>query len=288
MAEPETTRQRNGARDGVPRWFRWSMGTLSRAAPPLAVAVAERMFATPPGRRLKPSESAWATEAEAFPLWTARGRVRAWRWAGGPKSVLLVHGWGGRGPQLGAVARRLVEHGYSAITWDMPGHGVETAATSLPELAAVTADVSRRFEPVAGVVAHSFGTAVTVAATARYGMRLPRLVVVSPAARLEKVADLFAHATGFTPEVVERMRDRLADRLDFEWEALDAATVAPRLDAPTLIVHDQGDERVPFEEGVELARLLPRAELLATDGLGHSGPLRDPGVLQRIARFFSG
>lgn len=114
----------------------------------------------------------------------------------------------------------------------------------------------------------------------------PRIALVAPAAILHRVADQFARLSGFPPPVVARMRERLSRRLDFRWEDLEANTIAPALDAPALVIHDEEDERVPVEDGVELARLLPRAELHTTRGLGHSGALRDPEIVRRIAGFF--
>jgi pimeloyl-ACP methyl ester carboxylesterase len=269
----------------APVWFRGAMGTLSRAAPPVAAAVAERIFMTPPKRPLKSSEHAAASAARAFTLDTPAGALRAWRWGTAAETVLLVHGWGGRGPQLGQVARALVERGYSALAWDMPGHGDRSTPTSLPEMAGVTAAVARRAGPLAGVVVHSFGMATALSATL-HGFSPARLVGVAPAAVLHRITGQFAHMTGFSSSVVERMRTRVSTRLGFAWDDLEAATLAPRLDCPALLIHDQDDDRIPIADGIELAGLLPRAEIVTTSGLGHTGPLVDPGVLARIAGFF--
>ncbi|MFW6084163.1 MAG: alpha/beta fold hydrolase [Gemmatimonadota bacterium] len=285
-APPEAA---NGAErsDGrAPAWFRWATRTLSRAAPSLATMAAERFFVRPPSRALKAAEADWAAAARTLTIDTSHGPVRTWRWPAGPESVLLVHGWGGRGPQLGAVARALVDRGYTAIAWDMPGHGEQTRPTNLLEMARVTAEIAPRFEPPAGVVAHSFGMATTLVAGSRHGLRPARLVGVAPAAILDSVTAQFADMTGFTEDVVERMRGRLSRRIGFEWRKLEAATIAPGVSCPALLIHDHEDERVPFADGEELARLLPRADLVTTRGLGHSGPLRDPGTIERIADFF--
>lgn len=278
----------NGRSSGhrAPAWFRGAMGALSVAAPPLAAAVAERMFVRPPARRLAVSEAGRLGDADSAELDGPAGPIRTWRWQAGPGTVLLAHGWGGRGPQLGEIARTLVGQGYSALAWDMPGHGDRSEPTNLLEMAETTAHVARQVPHVAGVVAHSFGTAATLVATARHGLPVPRFVALAPAACLESLAGHFATLTGFTAPVVERMRARLARRLRFEWEELEATTIAPTLVCRALVIHDRDDERIPFAEGRELSRLLPGAELLETRGLGHRGPLRDPGVLERIGAFF--
>jgi pimeloyl-ACP methyl ester carboxylesterase len=269
----------------APVWFRGAMGALSHTAPPVAAVVAERLFLLPPRRALKSAEQASASSARAFTIDTPNGAVRAWRWGTASETVLLVHGWGGRGPQLGHVASALVERGYAAVAWDMPGHGERTWRTNLPELASVTAAVGEHVGPVAGVVAHSFGMATTLAAT-RLGLAPVRLVGIAPAAVLHRLAGQFADMTGFSSGVIARMRVRLSARLGFQWEELEAATLAPRLDCPVLLVHDRDDERIPMTDVLELAGLIPGAELHATSGLGHTGALVDAGVLTRVAEFF--
>jgi pimeloyl-ACP methyl ester carboxylesterase len=281
--EAPPTRKRADLR--APVWFRGAMGALSHTAPPVAAVVAERMFLRPPRRPLKSAERASASAARDLTIDTPNGAVRAWRWGSAAETVLLVHGWGGRGPQLGNVARVLVERGYAAVAWDMPGHGDRTVRTNLPELATVTAAVARQVGPLAGVVAHSFGMATTLAAT-RLGLAPARLVGVAPAAVLQTLTGQFAAMTGFSAGVIARMRARLSERLGFQWHELDAATLAPRLDCPALLIHDHDDERIPMTDVLELARLIPVAELHTTSGLGHTGALLDAGVLARIAEFF--
>jgi pimeloyl-ACP methyl ester carboxylesterase len=275
-----------GVAAGAPAWFRLGAGFVSAAAPRLAAPLAEWMFVRPPGRGLSAAESAWAADAVAGSLATPSGTVPLWRWGTGPRTVLLAHGWGGRGPQLGAVARALAAGGWSAVAWDMPGHGDRARPTSLLEMAETVAAVAESVGPVAGVVAHSFGTAATLVAAGRYGFRLERLAALAPAASPDRIVGHFSRATGFSPAVLERMRARLARRLEFEWRELEPATIIPRLACAALIVHDRDDTRIPVEEGIELAALLPGAELALTSGLGHREVLRDAAVLDRIGEFF--
>ena len=50
-------------------------------------------------------------------------------------TVLMVHGWNGRGAQLGAFAPELVHAGFRVVTFDTPAHGRSPGrATNLPEI----------------------------------------------------------------------------------------------------------------------------------------------------------
>lgn len=270
----------------VPGAVRILTGSLSRVAPPLAVALAERMFLRPLPRPIRTVESRWLERAETIRLDTPSGLLHGHRWGNGGPSILLAHGWGGRGAQLGGIGVRLADLGFSAVAWDMPGHGDATRQTSLPEMSAAMAAIAEQVHDVVGVVSHSFGTATTLGAVSLHGVEVPRLAAVAPAAILHRIGLQFSDVWGFTRPVVERMRHRLASRIGFEWEELEAATVAPTIDAPALVLHDRQDEWVPYEDGVAFAGMLPNVTTVSTSGLGHTGPLRDDAAIDTVTGFF--
>jgi pimeloyl-ACP methyl ester carboxylesterase len=60
---------------------------------------------------------------------------------------------------------------------------------------------------------------------------------------------------------------------------------AAQIGVPTLIVHGDRDEIVPFAMGVELSHAIPRATLLRVDGASHGDISDRPAVLGSIASF---
>ena len=50
---------------------------------------------------------------------------------------------------------------------------------------------------------------------------------------------------------------------------IDVSDLLPRITAPTLVLHSQGDARVPFEHGLVLARNIPNARLVALESKNH-------------------
>jgi len=50
---------------------------------------------------------------------------------------------------------------------------------------------------------------------------------------------------------------------------LDVASLAPRVQAPTLVIHARGDRRAPLDEGRSLATLIPDSRLVVLDSPNH-------------------
>jgi pimeloyl-ACP methyl ester carboxylesterase len=87
-------------------------------------------------------------------------------------------------------------------------------------------------------------------------------------------------------ELQARVVDR-ADNLDVMWNHLPATVASPdrtdelaTLATPTLVIHGTSDEVVPLPHGKLTAELIPDAELLVIEGLGHEF---DPRALEPAA-----
>jgi pimeloyl-ACP methyl ester carboxylesterase len=259
---------------------------LSALAPSLAARLAERLFLTPPRPRRPAAEIAVLESARARPLRVGPRQIEMWMWGSGP-GVLLAHGWGGRGAQLAGFVEPLVARGFSAVTFDAPGHGAsDSGPVTIPEMADAIRAVAEAQGPLAGLIAHSVGAAA--ASSALYaGLEIGAAVFVGPAADLVGPATRFTQALGFSHAVGERMRQRIEQRVGRSWSAFDVTALAPGLSAPLLVVHDRGDAEIPWQHGLTITRAWRGAELLLTDGLGHRRILRDPDVIAAAVAFIA-
>ena len=262
---------------------------LSLLTPGLAAKVAERIFVTPIPTRRPARELAWAEGAERIAIPSPLGPIPVWVWGDGPETVVLVHGWSGRGLQLGAFVEPLIARGFRVVTFDAPGHGEAHGRTSsMPAFASTLGAVGRRFGPVSTVIAHSLGSTAAVYALANHELTPDRVVAISPSARLHAVRERFGEMTGFPPEIVDRMRQAFEDRLGFDWEASEPLRLAPEMGIPLMVVHDSCDRFIPHIEGAELAEAWPMGNLTTTRGLGHHRILRDPAVVESAIEFVTG
>ena len=264
---------------------RVAMRALEHTAPGLGAALAERLFFTPPRTPLtSPIRDLLAT-GRPFRVCLEDGRVAAWAWGKGP-AVALVHGWGGRGGRLAAAfVEPLVASGFSVVTFDGPGHGASDGRlSSMPQLARALTAVADASGSLFGIVAHSMGGSASALAMAQ-GLQVERAVFIAPAADPARYAQDFARLLAVGPAALAGMRRRSEARLRFRWSDLNVPRLAAGLATPLLIMHDQGDATVPWEEGAAIAAAWPGAELITTTGLGHRDIVRDRDVVGRTVDF---
>ena len=70
------------------------------------------------------------------------------------------------------------------------------------------------------------------------------------------------------------------------WVGADVSELARRIKCPTLVIHGDGDQRVPYAKGEAIRDLVPEARILTIGGGGHITAARDPVVFNRAVRDF--
>ncbi|MFT7074346.1 MAG: pimeloyl-ACP methyl ester carboxylesterase [Planctomycetota bacterium] len=255
--------------------------TLDKFAPQRAATTSARLFCYPPKHARPRREQAWLENATPFRVRLGRSEVRAWRWGSGDRVVFLMHGWAGRGAQLGGMVEPLLKRGLSVVTWDGPGHGDSPgSSSSLVELSDSAFAVARhlRLDPH-GIIAHSMGGGAMGLALAE-GLDVKRAVLISPPASLLHYVDQYAGAMGFSLAMQDRLTETMnrsfrVNMADFDVEAM-RVPGGERL----LVIHDEGDLEVPFEHGERVARAVGAAGLIRTEGLGHKRILLSDRVVR--------
>jgi len=214
--------------------------------------------------------------------------IAVYSWGRGPV-VLFVHGWSGRGSQVAAFVEPLVAAGFQVVAIDAPGHGETPGnSTNILECAAVLQAVSAHFGPVYAALTHSFGGMV-LAYAMNHGMSVERVVSVSAPAHVDYLIDGFAHTLAIPGSVIMAMRKRMEQQFpDSLWERLSTIHNVQHLTAPALIIHDEDDVSVPWQQGRMIADAWPGACFMKTSGLGHGRILRDRQVIKGVVEFVSG
>ena len=213
--------------------------------------------------------------------------VAVYSWGSGP-IVLFIHGWSGRGSQVAAFADPLIAAGYRVMSVDAPGHGDTPGdRTNILECTAVVQAFNRHYGPVYAAITHSFGGMV-LAYAMKKGMPVERVVCISAPAHVEYLLDSFAHTLSIPDAVVTDMRRRMDARFpEGFWENISTVINVRGLEVPALIIHDENDHSVPWEQGKIIANAWPGARFLKTAGLGHGRILRDKTVVAVAVDFIN-
>lgn len=258
---------------------------LAHRSPALTTTLAERLFRTPPRNPLKQSDEDALLLADPVKVQFGGRSIPSWSFGEGP-TVLLVHGWGGRGVQLRAFVEPLVAIGYRVVLFDGPGHGASPGLSSLPEMAAATRALIDAERPVA-VIAHSMGGPAVLLALRSAGHQPKRLVLLAPPTDMTNATAFFTRAFGLPEHVRTDLELALERRFLIKMKDLRAlpADTARAAQLPLLVVHDRHDRDVPVSEGRRLARAWPGARWLETQHLGHFKILRDPSVVGAAVEF---
>ncbi len=208
----------------------------------------------------------------------------AWRWGEGP-SALLVHGFEGNRAQFGAVIDTLLARGFAAVALDVPAHGESAGRelTAVKFIAAIERTLTR-LGPVHAVIGHSMGGAMSLFSVASNGGAKKVALVAAPSG-LKRELQRFARVVGLSKRGAAAFIESVEGHVGRPADDFDVRHIAARVDLPVLLIHDQNDRRVPVQEASRVAHMLPTAELIVTQGLGHNRLLADPSVVTALADF---
>lgn len=260
----------------------WLMRTLTRLAPTLAGHLAWRVTlrtARPRGS-VPPGQVADRFVADDV------GEVVVFRTGPehGPRA-LLIHGWNGSAADWTAIAGALADAGHSVTVLDMPGHGASAGRrSSLARFVRALRETTRRHGPFDLWIAHSMGVAAALAVLAS-GVPARRVAFISGLADPAGALRGFARAVGLNAAGTRAYLASIEHHEKMQLDELDGARNGARIDTPALIVHDRADRVVPVDHGERLARALPRATLVHTEGLGHRRILSDATIVQQLVTF---
>jgi pimeloyl-ACP methyl ester carboxylesterase len=196
----------------------------------------------------------------AYSLWLPEGDP----WAG----IVILHGAGSTKENHHDFARAARSAGLSAVCFDQRGHGETGGALDgrvlddVATVAALLGDV-----PLA-LRGSSMGGYLAILAAAH--LRAQAVVAICPASSDGLWRGLRSGEFAFDADIPS-LEAFLAEH------PLDAAV--ERLDLPLLLLHAEGDERVPVAHSRELARVAPRAELVVVPG-GHHRSVQHDAELQ--------
>jgi len=204
----------------------------------------------------------------------------------GPKKILFLHGWSGWVGQFKDLMNEIDPGEYTVYALHPAGHGESQATESHP--GRFIEAVFAAHEYVGGAfdigVGHSLGAAALVYAQSTRSC-FERLVLVSGPATIAGVLSRFARFVNLGARSKRLFVRDMEETVGLSVNRLDLITLAPSIEAPVLLIHDELDSEVPVAESRALHEVFPRSRLTHTTGYGHSRLLQNPEVVREIVDF---
>lgn len=226
-------------------------------------------------------ERSWARKATRYEIKQDGQNLVVFSWGEGP-TVLLVHGWNGRGTQLSEFIQPLLDRGYRVVTFDAIGHGDSDGRhTNLFKFGKSVQQVAQAFGPFHGIITHSMGGAATTLALAA-GVATDRLVYISPPTEPRQWAQTFSRRIGFSQKTKRVFMAYLEETFGEGWRQVNTMELESQMNTDLLLIHDVEDKETPWEGSQEIARAWPGARLALTKGLGHNRILKDESLVSQV------
>jgi len=256
-------------------------------APTLSKGIIKRLFFTPTTYKITPVEKQYLENGKRFEISIHGKAVKCWKWGSGP-SILLAHGWNGRGIQLHHFIEPLIQRGYSALTYDAPGHGESQGRTSSYFEFTDTVRTllnSPNGHKIRGVIAHSLGGSAVVNSMEKEKLPL-EAVLIAPALRLKEVLYGFFDYVGVPTTLYELLIKEYEDQFGYNIHRDNPTNLLRKINSKILIVHDTNDSTIPYADSKEISDRFPNIELHTTERLGHKKVLTDSSVVNRTMDYF--
>lgn len=279
---------KNNIQDPFPlRAIRWSFPKLERIAPPIAYNIAWNLFFSPfKFKRPEREETAFQTaKLSAVSINNKEVKIFEWGTRGNP-IVVLVHGWSGRATQFYKFINTLLEKGYHVVAFDAPGHGLsEGKNTNIKEFHEILSHIETNIGSIKVGIGHSFG-GVSLLYSKKEGLKLDSVVMISSPTIGEDILTAFRKKINASTRTSSALRKMVISRFDLDFEEITAVELAKKITIKNhLIIHDKDDVEVPYQNAESLKKVSSKANLILTNGLGHTRILRDEAVVDHVLNF---
>lgn len=237
--------------------------------------------------------------AESLRVAFADGTLQAYRFRGAPEGetrgiVALLHGWTGRAAVMTAFVEPLTAQGFDVLALDFPAHGKSDGdRLHVPMGVAAVHAVQAVTGPWHGVIAHSFGGAVSYGAVSGLVNALPplrvgRLVLVAAPSSMPRIFDHFAARHHLTPQETAYLKTHVRRLTGQPVEVFMGGDILRHVGLPTLVLHAPDDKEVIFENAEAFAAAGDHVRLIALPGLGHRRILYARETIAEAAAFMGG
>ncbi len=266
----------------IPRVFPW----LEKFATPLANRLTVLLFFSPLRFKTPKKEQEAAEQSKSVVLTVSGKKIQAYLWGEEGPTILMSHGWSGRGTQFRKFVQPFTEAGLRVLAFDGPAHGKSQGRqTHIVDFYDVISVLNQRFGPFKAMIGHSFGGVVNTYALIN-GVSTDKMIMISSPTIGQDVIDDAIKKMNGSPERGEYLKKYVIRKYNVDFDDLSILKMIEDVtDTPLLLIHDRNDKEVPLKHPNSLLAKYPKARLIETEGLGHIRILKSPQVVKYALDF---
>lgn len=275
--------------DNISKPIIYTAQFLEFISTPLAVKFAKKLFISPIKHKIPKREFEMDKNAKQKLVFipAIKKEIMVYEYGNSDKIVILVHGWSGRGTQLVKIADKLLELGFSTISFDAPAHGKSPGKTTLmTEFIESILELEKQFGKFEFIIGHSLGGMSTLNSIKK-GLDVKKAIIVGSGDSVNDILFDFVNRLKLKSKIAVKMRESFEKEYQIDMESYSAYVAAKNVKVPVLVMHDKQDEDVPYTASENIHKHLENSKLLLTENLGHRKILGDKEVINQIAQFIN-
>ncbi len=281
------TQQRKPKMPLALQFIRWAMPKLSALVPFLAKRWAVNLFFTPIKFKTPIKEVEIAKKANLEKITVDGKQIQTYTWGEGDTTILLIHGWAGRGTQFYAFIDSLLEKNCRVIAFDGPSHGLSDGKkTNIIEFDHTLKAILANNPTIDSIISHSFGGAAALYSIAE-GLPIKRLALIGTPTIGSEIINEFIKRINGRASIAPYFESYVLQLIGQPFSYYEALNSLKRLQNPLdlLVVHDKNDKEVPFQHAEALVNQYPSTAFFPTEQLGHTRILKNQEVIDRVLKF---
>lgn len=259
---------------------------MSWLSPKLAAKLAMKLFVQPKRKTRAAEEMGFLATGQQI-TFTSKRKARTW---GQGPVVWLIHGWESRSSTFFKLIPLLIVKGFQVIAWDAPAHGDSPGKTNsvLYNAESLSTDMNEQlFTEAVAIVGHSFGGA-TFAVLCKIHKMPKKVIIISAPTRIENVFSRFTKLIKLGNKAIQYFIEISKKDTNYSFSDVSLTTNDISKISDTLIIHDKGDDVIPYSDFIALKKSWQSGKFITTENLGHRMTIKDPNILQEIVNFIKG
>jgi len=265
------------------KWIIIGMKLLSKISSRLTAKLVLQAFVKPRNRPQHKISDQLLEEAKLLFIALGDKQVATFKWEGGSKKALLLHGWESRSTAMRSLVPELRKYGYTVIGLDAPAHGLSSGQkTNVVEYSDCILAAWKEFGEFDLVLTHSFGGLAISYAFANKSLPGLKTIVMfaQPAStrlalgNFVKLLELNDNVYRQLDEMIFNLSGFTTDQMSVEYFMKDVNSVNG------LLFHDQDDNLVPISVAEQVVKSWPTSKLYVTHNNGHFRLIKSPLVLK--------